>query len=89
MVAAAYLSVKRGCLSESQLHEFEQVLCDYQLPTHIQGYDADAILETTKSDKKMIGGKVKFTLLHAIGDAYSDLSLTDEDLLDAIHYILE
>lgn len=89
MVAAAYLSVKMGCLSESQLHEFEQVLCDYQLPTHIQGYDADAILETTKSDKKMIGGKVKFTLLHAIGDAYSDLSLTDEDLLDAIHYILE
>ena len=50
--------------------------------------DAKEILETTKSDKKMIGGKVKFTLLKRIGEAYSDLSLTDDDLLEAIHYVL-
>ena len=36
----------------------------------------------------MVGGKVKFTLLKRIGEAYSDLSLTDEDLLEAIHYVL-
>ena len=89
MVAAVYLSVKKGCLSSEELLELEQVLRDYKLPTRIHGYDAAQILATTKSDKKMIGGKVKFTLLRAFGDAYSDLSLTDDDLLEAINYVLE
>lgn len=88
MVAASYLSVKKGNLTSDELHDIEQVLTAYQLPIHISGYDANEILETTKSDKKMIGGKVKFTLLNRIGEAYSDLSLTDEDLLEAIHYVL-
>ena len=89
MVAAVYLSVKKGYIPSDELQELEQVLRDYQLPTRIHGYDAAQILATTKSDKKMIGGKVKFTLLRAFGDAYSDLSLTDEDLLEAINYVLE
>lgn len=88
MVAAAYLSVKKGLLTEDELRDIEQVLCDYQLPIRISGYDAQKILETTKSDKKMVGGKVKFTLLKQVGEAYSDLSLTNEDLLEAIHYVL-
>ena len=89
MVAATYLSVKKGNLTEDELHDIECVLSAYHLPIRINGYDAEEILETTKSDKKMIGKKVKFTLLKQIGEAYSDLSLTDEDLLEAIHYVLE
>lgn len=88
MVAAAYLSVKKGNLTNEELCDIEQVLDAYQLPIRISGYDAKEILEATKSDKKMIGGKVKFTLLKRIGEAYSDLSLTDHDLLEAIHYVL-
>ena len=88
MVAAAFLSMKKGHLTTEDLHNIEQVLSAYQLPIRVSGYDAKEILETTKSDKKMIGGKVKFTLLKQIGEAYSDLSLTDEDLLEAIHYVL-
>ncbi|MGN0338777.1 MAG: 3-dehydroquinate synthase [Lachnospiraceae bacterium] len=88
MVAAAYLSVKKGNLTNDELHDIEQVLTTYRLPIRISGYDAREILETTKSDKKMVGGKVKFTLLKRIGEAYSDLSLTDDDLLEAIHYVL-
>lgn len=88
MVAATYLSVKKGHLTTDDLHDIEQVLTAYQLPIRVSGYDAQEILATSKSDKKMIGGKVKFTLLKQIGEAYSDLSLTDEDLLEAIHYVL-
>lgn len=88
-VAAAYLSMKKGHLTETELADIEQVLTAYELPVRISGYDAQEILETTKSDKKMIGGKVKFTLLKQIGEAYSDLTLTDDDLLEAIHYVLE
>lgn len=89
MVAAAYLSMKKGYLTDRQLSDIEQMLTDYELPVRISGYDPQEILAATKSDKKMIGGKVKFTLLRGIGDAYSDLSLTDEDLLAAIDYVLE
>lgn len=88
VVAAAYLSMKKGNLTEDELHDIEEVLSAYQLPIRISGYDPQEILETSKSDKKMIGGKVKFTLLKRIGEAYSDLSLTDEDLLEAIQYVL-
>lgn len=89
MVAAAYLSCKKGYLTEIELQEIEHTLQDYLLPIRVRDLDANEILAVTKSDKKMVGARVKFTLLHAIGDAYSDLSLTDTDLLEAINYILE
>lgn len=88
IVAAAFLSMKKGCLTPEMLHDIEDVLASYDLPIRVSGYDAREILNTTKSDKKMIGGKIKFTLLKGIGEAYSDLSLTDDDLLEAIAYVL-
>ncbi len=88
IVAAAFLSMKKGCLTPEMLHDIEEVLASYDLPIRVSGYDAREILNTTKSDKKMIGGKIKFTLLKGIGEAYSDLSLTDDDLLEAIAYVL-
>lgn len=89
MVAAAYLSVKKGHLSEDELHDIEHTLEAYHLPICVSGYSCDDVLAATKSDKKMIGGKIKFTLLRSIGDAYSDLSLTDQELLDAINYVVK
>lgn len=89
MVAAAYLSVKKGHLTAADLADIELTLTAYALPIRIGGYDPDEILATTKSDKKMIGGRIKFTLLRAVGEAYSDLSLTDAELLEAINYVLE
>jgi 3-dehydroquinate synthase len=88
VVAASYLSMKKGNLTEAKLHEIEQVLSAYQLPIRVSGYDAAQILATTKSDKKMIGGRVKFVLLRRIGEAYTDLTITDDELLDAIRYVL-
>lgn len=88
MVAASWLSMKKGYLTAEELHDIEDALISYELPVRISGYDAQAILETTKSDKKMVGGAIKFTLLKGIGEAYSDLTLTDGDLLEAIGYVL-
>lgn len=88
IVAASFLSMKKGNLTAEELHGIEDVLVSYDLPIRTSGCDAKKILETTKSDKKMVGGKIKFTLLKHIGEAYSDLSLTDEDLLEAIEYVL-
>ena len=88
MAAASFLSVKKGYLTEAELSDIEKTLISYDLPVRVSNFDKREILETTKSDKKMVGGKIKFTLLKSIGEAYSDFSLTDGDLLEAIEYVL-
>lgn len=88
VAAASFLSMKKGHLTREELHGIEEVLTSYHLPVRTSGFDAQEILNATKSDKKMIGGKIKFTLLKSIGEAYSDLSLTDGELLEAIEYVL-
>ena len=46
------------------------------------------VLAATKSDKKMTGNKIKFTILKAVGQADSYLDFSDEDLLWAIDKVL-
>ena len=49
----------------------------------------EQVLAASKSDKKMQGSKIKFTILKSIGAADSYLDFTDEDLLEAIEKVLE
>lgn len=88
-VAAAYLSYKRGYLSIDDLQTIEVTHQRYQLPIRIKGLQANNILATTKSDKKMEQGKIKFILLSSIGNAVIDNNVSDGELLDAIAYIME
>ena len=43
------------------------------------------VIATTKNDKKMVAGKIKFILLHKVGQAYIDTSITDEDMMEAMN----
>ena len=88
-MAAAYLSEKRGKLTESELKDIRKVLKSYQLPVCTEGLDAEKILSATKHDKKMDAGKIKFVLLSRIGEAYVTKDVTDDEILDAVRYILE
>ena len=45
--------------------------------------------EFEKHDKKMDAGKIKFVLLSRIGEAYVTKDVTDDEILDAVRYILE
>ena len=51
------------------------------------GYDAKEVLYNTKSDKKMVGGKIKFVILQEIGKAAIDTNFTDDELLEAIRVV--
>ena len=42
------------------------------------------IIKTTKSDKKMVGDKITFILLHSIGEAYIDMSVNDDEMEKAL-----
>ena len=54
--------------------------------THEGLYDTTE--KTTKKDKKMEAGHIKFILMDGIGKSFIDKTVTDEELLQAIREIL-
>ena len=87
-VAAMKLSAMRGNISASDVDYVEQCFKCFGLPTRADGITAEEILAISKSDKKMEAGKIKFVLLHEIGNAYVDKTVNDEELLEASRYLL-
>lgn len=86
-LAAAYISYRRQMISLEDLEVIRRVNTGFGLPTSFYGLHPKDILSTTKLDKKMEQGQIKFILLKEIGNAYIDLTVTDEEILDAITYI--
>jgi 3-dehydroquinate synthase len=89
MVCAGYLSVKLDNITQEEHDKVIECLKLYNLPTKVSDLNAESVLEASKSDKKMTGKKIKFTVLKAIGEADSYLDFTDEDLLEAIDVVLD
>ena len=85
--AAAWMSWKRGLISEIEKEAAEQLLLAYQLPVRVKGLKPEDIVKTTKLDKKMDAGKVKFVLLKKIGEAFVTRDVEDEELLRASRYV--
>lgn len=89
-VAASFISMKRGLISESDLISIENTFEKFNLPIRIDDkftHSAEDILAATKSDKKMQAGKIKFVLLEKIGVAIIDTTVSDSEILEAIDYI--
>ena len=87
--AAAYLSWKRGLIEEGELQRICETFERFSLPVRTDGLDAAEVLRTTKSDKKMDAGSIRFILLKSVGEAFIDRTVTEEELLDAITWITE
>lgn len=86
-VAAAYISYKRGYLSDEEFFEIRDMNVGFYLPITVDGLKSEDILAATKSDKKMEQGSIKFILLESVGHAVVDRTVTDEEMLEAIHSI--
>ena len=87
-IAASAISLKKGWINEEMFEDICHVFESLCLPIHVKGLDAHDILEATKSDKKMDGGKVKFILLEKPGKAVVYKELTDTDILEGIGFCL-
>lgn len=87
MVSAAYISLQLGNISKEDFNDIVNSLTSFGFATNIEGLVPEDVLFATKSDKKMVGNKVKFILLSEIGDAYIYRDLSDEQILDAIRYV--
>ena len=86
-VAAAYISMKHQLLDSDEYYEIRDMFVPFNLPISIDNIDPEQILQYTKSDKKAEAGKIKFILLKKIGKAVTDMTVTDEDILEAINEI--
>ena len=89
MVAAAYISHKRGYISFAEVEQMKNTLVQLNLPISIDKLDEQELISITKNDKKMEAGKIKFILLEAIGKAVIDSTVTVEEMIDGIRYIMK
>jgi 3-dehydroquinate synthase len=88
-IAAAYISAGRGGLTMEQVSLIRDRMKQFGLPSDIAGLGLDPmdIVRTTKSDKKMDSGKIKFVLLRSIGEAYVDKTVTDEEMTESLLWL--
>ena len=87
LVAAAYLSMKRGLLNEQEYQEICRGCADYDLPINVDGLIPRDVLAATKKDKKMEQGHIKFILMDGIGKSFIDKTVTDAEMLSCIQEI--
>lgn len=89
IVAASFISMKYGKLTEADYKEICQSLELFGLPCHIPiPMTAEDIVKASKKDKKMEAGKIKFILLDHIGEAYINKNVTDDEIRTAVQEIL-
>ncbi len=88
MIAASFLSMRRGLISEEDYQNVIDVISSYHLPVSTGGMSVEDVLWATKSDKKMAGNTVKFILLKRIGHAFIDKTVTDDEIREAISVVV-
>lgn len=90
-VGAAHISAMRGFISRQEMEELCQTFGSFGLPVDLKGLHLkrEDILYTTKSDKKMDSGSIRFVLLQQIGKAFIDSTVSDEEILDTLQWMSE
>ena len=81
---AARISQMKGNLTEEEVKDIKEVFIKFGMNGDISELSIKDIIKTTKSDKKMVGDKIKFILLHSIGEAYIDMSVNDDEMENAL-----
>ncbi|MEE0954678.1 MAG: 3-dehydroquinate synthase [Eubacterium sp.] len=87
-IAAAYLSERRGLITENDLARIEALETYFDIPSRVTGIKPEDVVKTTRSDKKMEKGKIKFILLEDLGRAVIDRTVTEEEMLEACKYVI-
>lgn len=81
---ASLISWKRGLLTEEELKTIDTLFAYFSFEQCTSSLDFEEIVAATKSDKKMDQGQIQFILLHHIGEAIIDKTVTDEEMLWAL-----
>lgn len=85
MAVEAELAHRQGLLTATERDQIAKMLDRAGLPTHVPAaLPAPALLTKMQSDKKNVGGSIRFTLLDGIGSAVWDKPADDTAITDAI-----
>ncbi len=88
MVAATYLSARRGYITQEEYTRVVDTIRKLHLPVTVSGLDAQEVIEVSKSDKKMDAGQIRFILLKELGQAVITTDVTVEEMKEALEQIL-
>lgn len=83
-VLATIISYNKGNISLDDKKLIIKALNSYKPPKLPSDCNIDEIIQYTKNDKKVVGDKIKFILLHDIGNAYIDMNVSDDDMRNAL-----
>jgi len=87
IIAAAFISYKRGILSKSDFEEIKNIFVLYDFDINTEIPDENEILQIMKKDKKIQSGRLKFILPTSIGKVIQVTDVTHEEIISAINYI--
>lgn len=88
MAGAAYISYKKGYITQEVMDAILDLLKAYHLPVSENRIDLDNVIHATYSDKKMEAGRIKFIVVHNIGEAVIDKSVSWVEMKNALVCIL-
>lgn len=87
IIAASYISWKRGNIPEEIFYEIRDMPVAFGLPISYDSLRVDEILETMKKDKKRIGETTRMILLKRLGSSYIDETVTDDEIRSALQFL--
>lgn len=86
-LAALAISIKRNQIPKEELFRLRSMMQTLGMPVTITGLSKEEIIRTTKSDKKMDSGTIRFILLEQIGKACIDKTVTEAEMADGLDQI--
>ncbi len=88
LLAEAYLSVKILNLDPSELKQIEQIIRSHYSFTPIQEDHLEEIANLVMHDKKKEGSHLNFSLLKKIGQTEINIQVTQNEILNALKYLI-
>jgi 3-dehydroquinate synthase len=89
MITEAYISHQKGMLSADELDEITYLIRSKFPSAPISKENFKRIIQLCYNDKKNHGGIIRGVLLSKIGQAEIDQEITDQEVLNALNFLLE
>ncbi|MCR5719119.1 MAG: 3-dehydroquinate synthase [Lachnospiraceae bacterium] len=86
-VAASYISLKKGFITNDEHYEIRDMFVPFNLPITVSDIEPKKILKILKSDKKAKNGIVSFVLLKKPGKAFVCDEVSDKEILEGINAV--
>ncbi len=88
MICEAFISLKRGLISEAALAEIEEFIFAVYGKATVATDDLEAIIALTAQDKKNKGKEIRFSLLEGIGKCGYDIPVNAKEMREALLYYI-